>query len=179
MRVIKLYGLLFLATGVPFGLLMGVTSAALFGVGDIGGGFAEGLLTGLVAGVVFGVLMALVLGTMQVVGFRNAPRGASLSPKQARDVAVVTGPDLADRILSALRTLPAEVTGADVPAGRYAARTRRTWTGWGEEVVVQLTGDPARPVATIASRPRLRTTMVDYGKGRRNVEHVVRALDAR
>ena len=171
MRMIKTYGLVFVGTGVPFAVLMGLFFAALF---DLSG--LEALLIGLAMGVFFGAVMALVLGTAQLAGNRGAPRGASLSPRQSRDVPIVNGPDLADRIVAALRSLPAEVTAVDVPAGRYVARRGVSWKSWGEVVVVQLTGDPAHPVATVSSRPRLGTTLIDYGRGRRNVEHVVGAL---
>ena len=176
MRVIKVYGGLFLATGVPFGLFMGMVLGALYGVADLGEGFPEGLVVGAAAGVVFGLLMALTLGTMQLLGFRDAPKGLSLSPRQTREIPVANGPDLADRVVAALRSLPAEVTTVDVPAGRYVARRGVSWKSWGEDVVVQLSGDPAHPVATVSSRPRLATTLIDYGRGRRNVEHVVAAL---
>ena len=171
MRAIKTYGLVFLGTGVPFGVLMGALFTLLFELSPV-----EGLLTGLAIGAVFGAAMAAVLGTAQVVGDRGAPRGTSLSPRQTREVPVADGPELADRIVAALRSLPAEVTAVDVPAGRYVARRGVSWKSWGEDVVVQLTGDPAHPVATVSSRPRLGTTLIDYGRGRRNVEHVVGAL---
>ena len=178
MRVVKVYGGLFLATGVPFGLFMGLALGALYAVADLGDGFSEGLLVGLVGGGLFGLLMALTLGTMQLLGFRDAPRGLSLSPRQTREVPVANGPDLADRVVSALRSLPAEVTAVDVPAGRYVARRGTSWKSWGEDIVVQLSGDPTQPVATVSSRPRLGTTLIDYGRGRRNVDHVVAALSA-
>ena len=171
MRLIKTYGAVLVGTGVPFGVLMGGLFLLLFDLSPV-----EGLLTGLAMGLVFGAVMAAVLGTAQLAGNRGAPRGASLSPRQSREVPVVNGPDLADRIVAALRSLPAEVTAVDVPAGRYVARRGVSWKSWGEDVVVQLSGDPAHPVATVSSRPRLGTTLIDYGRGRRNVEHVVGAL---
>ena len=173
MRVIKTYGLVFVGAGVLFGVLMGLLFAVMFDLSPV-----EGLLTGLAMGAVFGAVMSLVLGTVQLAGSRGAPRGASLSPRQSREVPVANGPDLADRIVTALRSLPAEVTTADVPAGRYVARRGVSWKSWGEDVVVQLSGDPAHPLATVSSRPRLATTLIDYGRGRRNVEHVVSALPA-
>jgi hypothetical protein len=51
-----------------------------------------------------------------------------------------------------------------------------SWKSWGEAVAVQPIGDPAQPVATVSSRPKVRTTLIDHGRGRRNVDHVVRAL---
>jgi hypothetical protein len=176
MRALKLYGTIFVATAIPFGLFMGLPLAALFAVAGIGAGAGEGMLTGLGGGLVFGLLMALVLGTVQLFGVRGVPRGRSLSPRQERLVPVPGGPGLPDRVVSALRSLPADVTAADAATGRFVARRRVSWKSWGEEVVVQLTGDPAHPTATVASRPVLGTTLVDYGRGHRNVEHVVRAL---
>jgi hypothetical protein len=67
------------------------------------------------------------------------------------------------------------VTVADA-SGRYEATTRVSWKTWGERVTVQLSGDPVAPEACVTSRPRISTTLIDYGKGRSNVETVVRAL---
>ncbi len=41
---------------------------------------------------------------------------------------------------------------------------------------MQLTGDPAGPLAQVSSEPVVSTTLIDYGKGRRNVHRVVAAL---
>ena len=174
MRALRVYGILFLATAIPFGVGMGALLAVVFAVFGMGAGV--GLVGGLGSGVLFGLVMSLILGTLQLAGHRGAPRGMSLSPRQDRQVPVPGGPDLIDRVQVALTSLPAEVTHADVVAGRFVARTRRSWKSWGEEVVVQLSGSPAEPVATVSSRPTVRTTLVDYGVGRRNVERVVRAL---
>jgi hypothetical protein len=177
MRAIKFYGQVLLVTAASTGLLLGVLLGALFRVFDIGS-YGEGFAGGVIVGVVGGAAFSLVLGTMQLFGFRGAPRGLSLSPEQTREIPVANSPDLSDRIETVLRSLPAEITAVDVPAGRYAARRGVSWKSWGEDVVVQLSGDPAHPVATVSSRPRLSTTLIDYGRGRRNVEHVVSALPA-
>jgi hypothetical protein len=175
MRVIRVYGQVFLAVAVTAGVLLGLLLGTLFALFDIGS-YSSGFAGGMLAGLVGGVLMSLVLGTLQLLGFRGAPKGQSLSPRQTREVLVVDSPDLADRIVAALRSLPAEVTAVDVPTGRYAARRGRSWKSWGEDVVVQLSGDPAHPLATVSSTPRVATTLIDYGRGRGNVEHVAGAL---
>jgi hypothetical protein len=43
---------------------------------------------------------------------------------------------------------------------------------------VQLTGDPAEPVAVASSRPVIGTTVADHGKGRSNVAALIEALRA-
>ena len=174
MRALGVYLRLFVVTGVAFGLLMAVVLGASFAVLDMDAGV--GAVGGLAAGLPFGLAMSAILGTGHVIGHRRTPPGTSLGPRQEETVAVPGDPGLSDRVMGALWSLPAEVTDADVPAGRYVARTRRSWKSWGEEVVVQLSGDPARPLVTVTSRPTVRTTLVDYGRGRHNVEHVLRAL---
>jgi hypothetical protein len=72
--------------------------------------------------------------------------------------------------------LPAEIREADVAAGRYAADTGWSWSSSGEHVTVELTGDPASPQARVSSRPRSRVQLLDYGRGRRNVNRVIDAL---
>jgi hypothetical protein len=72
--------------------------------------------------------------------------------------------------------LNAEIRESDAAAGRYTARTRLSWRSFGENVTVELNGDATAPVAHISSRPVIRTTLIDYGKGRRNVQQVAAAL---
>ena len=172
MRVVRVYVQVFLVIAVSTGLAAGTAMGLWFVVLD-DGTFGRGLAVGLVTGLMCGVAVSALAGRRQVLAFQDAPEGSSLSPRQTRCLTVVNGPCLADRIVAALRSLPAEITAVDVPAGRYVARHGGRW---GEDVTVQLSGDPAHPVATVSSRPRGRSTVIDYGRGRRNVEHVVAAL---
>ncbi|WP_324276269.1 hypothetical protein [Blastococcus brunescens] len=169
MRSLRTVALLFVATGVPFGLLSG--AAAGFVIDSA----RAGLATGIGAGLVFGGLMAVLLGSLDAVADR-APQDARRGPRQDTTVPVRGGADLPDRIVAVLRGLPAEIREADVGAGRYRARTRWSWKSFGEEVTVQLTGDPSAPRVVVSSRPVIATTVVDYGKGRSNVAEVADAL---
>ncbi len=171
MRTLRTYALIFVATGVPFGLVTG------FLAGLIAGSTGAGIAIGAGAGLVFGGIMAGVLGSIDAVADR-APQTARRGPRQDMTVAVRPGPDLPDRIVASLQSLPAEIREADVWAGRYRARTRLTWKSFGEDVGVQLSGDPSAPWALVTSRPVVPTTLVDYGKGRKNVAAVAGALAA-
>ena len=172
-RALRTYVVAFLETGLWFGLAM-----AVVGVVVDGDDVSEALRYGLRAGLFFGLAMAAVLGTVEVVAHRHTPRGAPWGPRQEVKVPVVDDGRLLDRAVAALRALPAEVTTVDVPAGRVVARRGMSGMSWGEEVTVALS-DPAAPVATISSRPRLRLTAFDAGRGRRNVDQVARALTGR
>lgn len=166
-RALRSYGLSFLAFGVPTGLFAGVV------VGLLQRSVSVGLVVGLAAAGFGGGVFALVIGTLEQVFNRGPGRRG---PKQDAAVPVRGGPDLARRIQDALLGLHADLEAADIPAGRYAARTPTTWRSFGEHVTVQLTGDPAAPTAHLASRPVIPTTLFDYGRGRRIITHLTEAL---
>jgi hypothetical protein len=168
-RWLRTYALIFVATGVPFGLIVGLASVVFVGSQAV-------LWPAIVAGAGFGGVMAGVLGSLDALSYRGAPPGAPRGPRQSATVLVRPGSDLSERVRAALASLPAAVTVADDASGRYEATTRVSWKTWGERVTVQLSGDPAAPEACVTSRPRISTTLIDYGKGRSNVETVVRAL---
>ena len=168
-RSLRTFAVIFAGTGLPFGLLTGVA------VGLVAGSAAVGVAVGLGAGVFFGGVMALVLGSVDAISDR-APQDARPGPRQDLTVPLPAGVGPSDRIVAALRGLPAEIHEADATAGRYRARTRWSWKSFGEEVSVQLSGDPSAPLAVISSRPVVPTTVVDYGKGRSNVAAVADAL---
>jgi hypothetical protein len=169
-RALRSYGLTFLGFGVPMGFIFGLV------VGIWLGSASAGLLAGLAGCGIMGGVFALVIGTLDVAVDRDAdPRGPH-GPRQEATVSLRPGADLPDRIQAALRELNAEVREKDTAAGLYSARTRWSWRSFGEDVTVQVTGAPHAPVAHITSRPVIRTTLVDYGKGRRNVQQVAAAL---
>ena len=170
MRALRTYSLLFLVFGVPFGLVTGLCTGWWLDSA------AVGLYAGLAGGGISGGLSTLALVIMDQVGDREARPGEPHGPRQAATIPVRAGLDLPDRIKVALLSLPSEIRHVDVAAGRYTARTKWSWRSFGEEVTVQLTGEPGAPIAQVSSRPIVRTTLIDYGKGRRNVHRVVAAL---
>jgi hypothetical protein len=169
-RALRSYGLVLLVFGIPFGLLTGLCTGWWLDSAS------AGAVAGLGAGGVVGGLCALVLGTLDLVGDREARPGERHGPRQSATVAVRPGPDLPHRIRVALLDLPAEIRGADDAAGRYTARARWSWRSFGEDVTIQLIGDPAAPVAEVSSTPVVRTTLIDYGRGHRNGHRVAEAL---
>lgn len=167
MRAARSYGLPFAGFGIPTGFLAGLAA------GVWAGSVTTGLLVGLAGCALMGGFFALFIGTIDLVADRGSgPAG----PRQDISVAVAAGRDLPDRIRSSLRQLDAEIRDEDIAGGHYVARTRWSWRSFGEDVAVTVTGDPSAPVARITSRPVVRTTLIDYGKGRGNVQRVADAL---
>jgi hypothetical protein len=58
------------------------------------------------------------------------------------------------------------------------ARTKRTWRSFGERVSVELHATTEKTTVIVRSRPVIRTTITDYGKGRMNVRSVRASLIA-
>jgi hypothetical protein len=170
-RWLRTGALVVVATGVPFGVFVGLMNVA-FSEGW------DGLRAAAVAGIGFGVVMALILATLDTVANRGVPPGTPTGPRQSTTCPLRPGCDLPDRIRAALLSLPATVTLADAAAGRYEATTRSSWRSWGEHLTVQVSGDPAAPRARVTSRPRMPTVVVDYGRGRSNVLAVADALQS-
>lgn len=172
MRILRAYGRALVCFALPVTGIMIAVRALL----DALDGDTSDLLE---YAVLLTVAYTAVLGTVEYRGTRAIPLGVSTSPRQQREVPVVVGPELPHRIVDALRSLPATVTVVDVPAGRYVGERGTGWTGWGEDVVVQLTGSPAQAVAVVSSRPSMRWSWrLDFGRGWKAVEHVARALSA-
>lgn len=169
-RALRTYGVLLFVFGIPFGLLTGLCTGLWLDSAS------AGLSAGLAAGGTAGGLFTLVLAIADQVGDRGARAGEPHGPRQVATVPVRGGGDLPHRVKVALLSLPGEIRDVDVIAGRYSARTKWTWRSYGEEVTVQLTGDAGCPVARVTSKPIVWTTLIDFGKGRRNVHHVVAAL---
>src|SRR3954453_4790165 len=166
-RALRTYLLLFVIFMIPVGGIIWVA------IGIARGWSTSGLVAGLVGGLICGALVTASLAALDVIGDRGRCPGEPHGPRQDVSVSVQAGNDLPDRIQAALRALNAEIVAADVASGRYRARTRWSWRSFGEFVTVQLTGDPSAPVANVASRPVVRTTLIDYGRGRRNVHEIV------
>ncbi|WP_409329161.1 hypothetical protein [Trujillonella humicola] len=171
MRALRSYGLPLLAFGLPAGVIVGLV------VGVVAGSATDGLLAGVVGGALAGGVFALLTGTTDLLADREARPGERHGPRQAASVQVRGGPDLPDRVAAALSALPAQIQAVDPAGGRFTARTGWTWRSFGEEVSVQLTGDPHSPTAHVTSRPVVPTTVLDYGKGRQNVHRVLAALE--
>ncbi|OAA23230.1 hypothetical protein UG55_103918 [Frankia sp. EI5c] len=166
MRAARLYLRLMVGLGTPFGVLVGL--------------YTWNAAAGLIMGLSFGALMAATVGTLTLRGHRGL--GGALSPRVCEVLQVpAESVVIRRRALDALRALQAEIVAVDVSDSvdvpdSVVGRTRVSWRSWGERITVELRPVESITRVTIRSRPRVRTTLVDYGRGRRNVEYLVRTL---
>ena len=160
--------LVLLVGGVLFGLLTGLVTGTAYDSARVGVG------TGLGVGLLFGLLAGIAVGAAALVLRRREADGPVRV--QEASVAVTARPDLPDRIVAALRTLPAEVAGVDVAAGRFAAVTAAERRSCGSDVVVQLTGHRDAPIARVSSTPRGPGRTADLDAGLEQVQTVAHRL---
>jgi hypothetical protein len=126
--------------------------------------------------------MTVVLGGLDAAGQRRVGDGASRSGSPRQRLVLLSQASsaaLASRLREAVFTLHAQVESDALPHGPLRARTGTTWASWGENVTVELHPalDGRSTEVVLQSRPVMRATLVDYGKGRSNVNHLARALE--
>jgi hypothetical protein len=161
LRATRHYVLVFLLTGAPFALFSRIFTSP-------GGA--------LVRGAFFGVFMALTVGTVNLrSGGGSGDARRSLWPRQHSELVVsaelrVVG----ERVHDALVALPAKITSNSTTT--LEAKTGLTWRSYGEVLRVELEPAQHGTHVRVASRPIMPLTVVDYGRGRQQVDAVVAAL---
>jgi len=85
--------------------------------------------------------------------------------------------DVFVRCRDAIDKIGAKIEKVDDKPGIIEASTGISWKSWGEKILIQLAkqGDDKIEVQ-IHSRPRWKRTIVDYGKGRENLDKIVDQL---
>lgn len=168
---VRLYWRIFAACAIPYGLGMGIYFALTRGL-------ARGVAAGAMAGFLFGVVMSATLGTLAILKTRRAGPDA-LRVAQDRTVEVRgTREGVLERVRKALAQLPlARHVRVTRTGDVVEAKVGTSWRSWGEVVIARVAdATPEGRLVHLTSRPRLRTTVVDYGKSHANLEAVANAL---
>ncbi|MFB8004405.1 hypothetical protein [Nocardia sp. NPDC056000] len=170
----RLYLRIFLLTGIPFGVLIGLYDSISFARNT------SAVLGGLIAGVIFGALIAAFAGTRQLRAARGAVYTDAANPGLSQHARIhLPRPPQQSYALAqqVLRTLPARIATEDATTGRITAQTPMSWQTFGETLTITVESDtPDTSSVLIESRPRVRFTAVDYGTGRAHVERIAATL---
>lgn len=162
---------LFLGTGIPFGIFMGISNSFRYG-------FPSGLVEGLFAGIFFGGFMSLILGFLHSRSVKRMPSGKS---EEAMDVHHLRNVELwlpYDKVFNlcveSLRLIKkCKIQKEDISQGKIVAKASMTWKTWGDVISFDVRKiDNDRTQVIVSSRPAVRTTLVDYGKNLENVERI-------
>jgi hypothetical protein len=163
LAAIRVYSIVFAASSVLFGLYSGL----VFG----------GLTRALLSGAIFGVTFSAIIGTAAVVAQHG--RNGWISPRQELAIRLYAHVErvreCAVQVLGEVSSRPVKVNGE----GGVEVRTTTSWRSWGEVLTVELRADGLVTDVKISSRPVVQLTLVDYGRGRDNVEAIAWGLDLR
>lgn len=172
---------LFVATAIPFGLVVGLLCAGLGAlIGALPGapislahGAAGGFALGVAAGVPFGIAVAIILGLLHFSQTTD-PRVRH----RRRLVLETSQAEASDMCIEAIHSIPnALVDEESSGKSNITAKKGFTWRSWGDSIRCDI--EPTAPnqqTIVIESRPQLRMTIVDYGSNLDNVETVVSHL---
>lgn len=162
---------IFLWCSVPFAL-MSVAFARAEGI-------TRWWTVGISEGLVFGGVMALTLGGLLHLWMRRAGYDAVPAVEQSVDVVVKVDVMTATRAATAALGLlkPRSVVVSGTGDVRITASTRMTWKSFGEriEICVLPLGE-GRSTLHLSTRPLVRSTIVDYGKGLNNLDRLTASL---
>ena len=129
----------------------------------------------------YGVLMTAFMGGGHVLASRARGAHAPLVPAQEAKVAIDgSEADAVALIRNALHGIPASETSFVRESERsiLTARVPISWWSWGEIMRFTFISTNARSTEVhISSKPRLRVTWVDWGKGLTNVRRVLGAAE--
>ncbi len=172
-----LFNRVFIFSSVPYGLFWAVTGVLR------GKPAGSAIAVGIALGVVFGLTMAAVIPAMHRWGLRrrgfDPESGDSGVDVRERITLPLTSHQALALCRSAVEQVPkASDVRVDAASATLEARVNGTWASWGERIECRVTPADGATEVSIRSRPALRTTIVDYGKNRENVERI-RAFLAR
>ena len=167
-RYLRTIGITSLLFGVPITFLLGLR----FG--------ANGVLAGFLEAIAWAIFMAIALVPLDLWMTRKLPNDA-LRPNQSREVEVIAACnevfELIKSSVAGLRFMKSYT--AVMEDGVIYGRTKLSWTSIGEDIVIAVNPlNATRTRVKITSRPRLRYTLLDYGKNYRNIEAISNAIKA-
>ena len=153
------YILLFLICTIPYGLI----STYIF----------NDLLIGISSGLFFGIVMTVILGGLHYFVGKNA------AVNQAEKLLI---PHPYEQAFNLVRTsiedsIQGKLIASNTNTGVITAKTRMSWLSWGEKITISLEKDTDSTTNVwIQSKPFIRTTIVDYGKNKDNINKLVESL---
>lgn len=169
-----LYLKIFVCMAIPFGVAECVVMRFLAPQATV----AQSLWLAATGGALFGGFMSVTLGTVALRSTRSMGPG-SLTVRQLRTVELLGDrSDVLRRVAEAVGSVPRiHAVRADATAGRVEAQTGWSWKSFGERITASTEQvSPGTHRVVIESRPRLRTTIVDYGANAANADAIAKAL---
>lgn len=172
----NLYLKVFLAMAVPFAAMTGFIIAKDEGV-------ASGISSGVAAGALFGALASAILVTLHNMAIARLPfpeEDKSNSVKQLKSIFVDWDYDTAfARCAQVINDYGCRQIQPDPQHGTIISKSKLDLFAALQSVGMRvIEHSPGRCEIQILSRPRMPTTLLDYGRNLKNVEELARRLKA-
>ena len=170
----NLYVKVFLGTGLPFGILMGLLYSQKYGC-------LEGGIRGILAGVSFGLIGSLLLVPLNNLFVRRTAFKNSSNEKidNAKRIRVrLSYSEVFNRCVNALNSIKScRILKKSQKEGALDAKIGASWKSWGELVSIRLRESSNGIIdVEISSKSAVRTTILDYGKNLDNIEKIARII---
>ena len=169
----KKFLIIFLIEAIAFGLVMAW-------IND--GSWGEKLWMGVISGITFGLVMAFTYPTIEKVILKKSGyvEGQTKVVHSASWEVKLPINEAFNLCVESLRTLPkATIQTSDIITGTVTARTSITWKSWGEIIAFAISESGGSCKIELTSRPRLKTTLVDYGKNLQNIDTIINFLQGK
>jgi hypothetical protein len=172
----NLYLKVFLAMSIPFAAMTGVIIAGNDGI-------AGGISTGIAAGAAFGALASVILVTLHNKAIARLPfptEDKSNSVKQLKVIYVEWDYDIAfSRCSQVLSSYGCRQIQPDPRHGTIISKSKLDLFAALQSIGMRvIEHEPGRCEIQIISRPKMPTTLLDYGRNLRNVEELAQRLQA-
>ena len=178
---VRLFLKMFFAVGIPSGVVLctmfGITGAVLGTVSGSGIQPAHGAIGGVAVGLLAAVLVGAAMAAVAVPLHFSMTDDPNVR-HQRRLVINASQAEARRMCIGAIRSVPNACVPHDMSEeSRIAAKTGTTWRSWGDSITCDISANKTHEqTVVVRSRPRLRTTVVDYGSNLDNVERVVSYL---
>ncbi|SIS45386.1 hypothetical protein [Salimicrobium flavidum] len=130
------------------------------------------VVNALLLGLGFALFMSVVLGF-----FHTSTGGHDTVQEGLWDVPLSYEEALHQCEQAGLHLKKAEVQEVRKRDGIIKVHTGASWKSWGDEIVFQLQEiDPATTRIAVTSRPKLKVTLMDYGKNHENIRSIEKHL---
>ncbi|WP_226668084.1 hypothetical protein [Metabacillus litoralis] len=164
----KTFFKIFVFTSIPFGFFMYLQALLLKD--------EPSMALYIMMGLVFGLLMALILTIIdrhskKSIG-EDMDNGVHQKNTYELQLSVSEAFQLCKQTVSVLNS--AKITYENQEKGLLIFKTGINWRTWGDVVEIALNEiNPSSTKISIHSRPRVPTTLVDYGKNAENVQQII------
>lgn len=133
----------------------------------------------IVTGFLFGLFIAVTLGIIDYLFRRSSGGKIGGRVKQQQEI-IIQRPfnETVNLCRKSIEKYNGKKLTTDPTEGIIQGRIGVSWQSWGEKIMIKLDElNSEETVVTITSKPLLPTTVIDYGKNKRNITRLTKYIE--